>query len=151
MSAFACAVADRPDLFLIVLGGHNPDRESAQQAKRRYLARVRNAASAGRNQVLIVDQALSPEQTFELMCASDLACRSRLLISGSASRSARPWPTSCGWRCPMKPARVAMCNHPGQRKRRIRLSPISSAATFGPVNCHRAAHRRVHSRESSRN
>jgi hypothetical protein len=59
VSAFACAVADRPDLLLIVLGGHNPDRESAQQTKRRYLARVRNAATAGRNRVLIVDQALS--------------------------------------------------------------------------------------------
>ncbi len=71
--AFACAAADRPDLFLVVLGGHRPDRESARRAKEGYLDRVRDAASTLGDRLLIVERTLTPEQTFELMCASDIA------------------------------------------------------------------------------
>lgn len=73
VSAFARAAADRPDLFLVVLGGHRPDRESAQRAKDDYLHRVRDLASPIRDRVLILDRPLTPKETFEVMCASDVA------------------------------------------------------------------------------
>ncbi len=73
VSAFARAAADRPDLFLIVLGGHTPDRESARRAKEGYLGQVRDTARAAQGRLLIVEHTLSPEETFELMCASDIA------------------------------------------------------------------------------
>src|SRR5712691_5156140 len=43
VSAFARAAMHRPDLFLLVLTGHCPDRESARRAKDRYLDAVRAA------------------------------------------------------------------------------------------------------------
>ena len=73
VSAFARAAAGRPDLFLVVLAGHRPDRESARRAKDGYLEAVRAAADAAADRILFVDRALSPRQTFELMCASDVA------------------------------------------------------------------------------
>jgi glycosyltransferase involved in cell wall biosynthesis len=73
VSAFARAAADRPDLFLVVLAGHRPDRESARRAKDGYLEAVRAAAGAVADRILLVDRALSPRQAFELMCASDVA------------------------------------------------------------------------------
>jgi glycosyltransferase involved in cell wall biosynthesis len=73
VSAFASAAADRPDLFLVVLGGHRPNRESAQRAKDDYLDRIRDAASAIRDRILILEEPLTPKETFEIMCASDVA------------------------------------------------------------------------------
>jgi glycosyltransferase involved in cell wall biosynthesis len=73
VSAFARAAADRPDLFLVVLGGHRPDRKSAQRAKDDYLDRIRDAVSAIRDRVLILEHPLTPKETFEVMCASDVA------------------------------------------------------------------------------
>jgi glycosyltransferase involved in cell wall biosynthesis len=73
VSAFARAAADRPDLFLVVLGGHRPDRESAQRAKDDYLDRIRDAASAIRDRCIILADPLTPKETFEVMCASDIA------------------------------------------------------------------------------
>jgi len=73
VSAFAEAARDRPDLFLVVLAGHRPDRESARRAKDDYLTGVRAAADGLQGRILIVDHALTPEQTFELMRASDIA------------------------------------------------------------------------------
>jgi glycosyltransferase involved in cell wall biosynthesis len=73
VSAFARAAADRPDLFLVVLGGHRPDRESTQRAKDDYLDRVRDAASAIRDRCVILEDPLTPKETFEVMCASDIA------------------------------------------------------------------------------
>lgn len=73
VTAFARAAAGRPDLFLVVLGGHSPDRESARRAKESYFGQIRAAASPVRDRTLILEQALTPEQTFELMCASDIA------------------------------------------------------------------------------
>ena len=55
------------------LGGHRPDRESAQRAKDDYLDRIRDATSAIRDRVLILEHPLTPEETFEVMCASDVA------------------------------------------------------------------------------
>jgi glycosyltransferase involved in cell wall biosynthesis len=71
--AFARAAVGRPDLFLVLLSGHRPDRESARWAKEGYLGRVRDAASAAGDRVLVVERTLTPEETFELMCASDIA------------------------------------------------------------------------------
>ncbi len=73
VSAFARAAVGRPELFLVVLSGHRPDRESARRAKDSYLARLRDTASACRDRMLMVERTLTPEQTFELMCASDIA------------------------------------------------------------------------------
>jgi glycosyltransferase involved in cell wall biosynthesis len=73
VSAFARAATGRPELFLVVIEGHHPDRESARQAKESYLDRIRDAACAMRDRMLIVERTLTPEQTFELMCASDIA------------------------------------------------------------------------------
>jgi glycosyltransferase involved in cell wall biosynthesis len=73
VSAFARAAAGRPDLFLVVLGGHRPDRESAQRAKDDYFDRVRDAASAIRDRCIVLTDPLTPKETFEVMCASDIA------------------------------------------------------------------------------
>ena len=73
VSAFARAAADRPDLFLVILGGYRPDRESARRAKDDYFDRVRDAASPIRDRVLILERPLTPKETFEVMCANDVA------------------------------------------------------------------------------
>jgi glycosyltransferase involved in cell wall biosynthesis len=73
VSAFAQAVGGRPDLFLVVLAGHRPDRESARRAKDSYIDTARAAADGTADRILYVDRTLSPGQTFELMCASDVA------------------------------------------------------------------------------
>jgi glycosyltransferase involved in cell wall biosynthesis len=73
VSGFARVAAARPDLFLVVLGGHCPDRESARRARDDYLGTVRVAAGRAAGQILIIEGALSPQRTFELMCASDIA------------------------------------------------------------------------------
>jgi glycosyltransferase involved in cell wall biosynthesis len=73
VSAFVRAAVDRPDLFLVVLGGHRPDRESAQRAKGDYLDRIRDAASGIRDRCIILEDPLTPKETFEIMCASDIA------------------------------------------------------------------------------
>jgi glycosyltransferase involved in cell wall biosynthesis len=73
VSAFARAVADRPDLFLVVLAGHRPDRESARRAKDDYVDLVRATAAGVEDRVLLVDRPLSPCGAFELMCACDIA------------------------------------------------------------------------------
>jgi len=73
VAAFARAAAGRPELFLVVLAGHHPDRESARRAKDGYLGQVRAAAADLRGRILVVGQALAPMRAFELMCASDVA------------------------------------------------------------------------------
>jgi glycosyltransferase involved in cell wall biosynthesis len=83
VSAFARAAADRPDLFLVLLSGHRPDRESARRAKDDYLGHIRDAAGAIRDRVLIIEHPLTPKETFEVMCASDIA----VSIPGGDQRS----------------------------------------------------------------
>jgi len=72
VSAFAHAVADRPDLFLVLLVGARVDRESAVRDQEAYFDRVREAARQVADRVLIIERTLSREQTFDLMCASDI-------------------------------------------------------------------------------
>lgn len=73
VEAFAQAAADRPDLFLVLLGGVRPEGAAGQRSQEAYLARARAAARAVTDRVMVLDRALSHEQTFELMCASDVA------------------------------------------------------------------------------
>lgn len=73
VDAFAQVAADRPDLFLILLGGLRPENEASRISQRAYFDAARAAARAGSDRVLILDRALNREQTFELMCASDVA------------------------------------------------------------------------------
>jgi hypothetical protein len=73
VQAFARAAASRPDLFLVLLRGHCPDRASARRANDEYLRSVLADTAAIRHRMLLVDRALSPGETFEIMCASDVA------------------------------------------------------------------------------
>lgn len=70
VSAFNAARPARPDLFLVVLGGHYPGPARAQAGYLSLLAELGRGA-AGR--VLLVERPLTPWQTFALMCASDIA------------------------------------------------------------------------------
>jgi len=72
VAAFAQAAADRPDLFLVLLAGAHVDRESARCAQEAYFDRVCEAARPLVGRVLIMERTLSREQTFDLMCASDI-------------------------------------------------------------------------------
>jgi glycosyltransferase involved in cell wall biosynthesis len=73
VSAFRRAAAHRPELFLVVLAGHRPDRASARRAMDGYLDLVRAAAAGIEDRILVVGRALGPVQAFGLMCASELA------------------------------------------------------------------------------
>jgi glycosyltransferase involved in cell wall biosynthesis len=72
VSAFAQARRARPELFLVVLGGHRPGQPRARRAQEGYLRRLRDAGTAA-GRVLLVERPLTPWQTFTLMCASDVA------------------------------------------------------------------------------
>jgi len=73
VSAFARAAAARPDLFLVVLGGHPPASAAARQTREVYLGGVRAMAGGIADRILIIDRTLSQQQVFELMCAADAA------------------------------------------------------------------------------
>jgi len=73
VSAFARAAAARPDLFLVVLGGHRPTSQAARRAAEAYLRSVRTAAEAVAGRMLIIDRTLSQQRVFELLCAADVA------------------------------------------------------------------------------
>lgn len=73
VSAFAAALPGRPSLFLVVLTGHRPDPPAARAAQQDYLRQVRWLARAAAPRILLVDRLLTPGQTFEFMCASDIA------------------------------------------------------------------------------
>jgi hypothetical protein len=73
VSAFAQAAVARPDLFLVVLGGHFPPPGAALRIREAYLDSVRTAAAAVADRVLVVDRTLSQQRVFELMCAADAA------------------------------------------------------------------------------
>jgi glycosyltransferase involved in cell wall biosynthesis len=70
-SAFARAAVARPDLFLVVLGGHLPSSAGARRTGAAYLDGVRAGAVAGR--MMIIERTLSQRQVFGLMCAADAA------------------------------------------------------------------------------
>ena len=73
VQAFANAAAGLRDIFLVLLRGHCPDRASARRANEEYLRSVLGDASAFQHRMLVVDRTLSPGETFEIMCASDVA------------------------------------------------------------------------------
>jgi glycosyltransferase involved in cell wall biosynthesis len=72
-SAFAEAARARPDLFLVVLGGHLPSSPAARQAREAYLDGVRAAARTVADRTVIIDRTLSQREAFGLMCAADVA------------------------------------------------------------------------------
>lgn len=72
VSAFAQAAASRPDLFLIVLSGARVDNQPARLAQGAYLERVRAAARPMADRIVIMERTLSRDETFSLMCASDV-------------------------------------------------------------------------------
>lgn len=73
VSAFAWAAVARPDLFLVVLGGHFPQPGATRRAREAYLDSVRAAAAAVADRVLIVDRPLSQREAFGLMCTANVA------------------------------------------------------------------------------
>jgi glycosyltransferase involved in cell wall biosynthesis len=72
VSAFAQAAAGRPDLFLIVLSGARVDSQPARLAQGAYLERVREAARLMLDRIVVMERTLSRDETFSLMCASDV-------------------------------------------------------------------------------
>ena len=72
VSAFARAAASRPDLFLIVLSGARVDSQPARLAQGTYLERVRDAARPMAGRIMVLERTLSRDETFSLMCASDV-------------------------------------------------------------------------------
>ena len=72
VSGFAQAAASRPDLFLIVLSGARVDSQPARLAQGAYLERVRAAARPMAGRIVVVERTLSRDETFSLMCASDV-------------------------------------------------------------------------------
>jgi glycosyltransferase involved in cell wall biosynthesis len=72
-SAFAQAASVRRDLFLVVLGGHQPSSAAARRAGKAYLADIGSAAGAAADRMVIIDRTLGQREAFELMCAADVA------------------------------------------------------------------------------
>jgi len=73
ISAFTEAAAGRPELFLVVLVGHRPDRPSARLAQEGYLDLVRQRAARLSGRVRVIDQVLSQREIFDLMTVSAIA------------------------------------------------------------------------------
>ena len=72
-SAFAQAAAVRRDLFLVVLGGHQPSSVAARRAGKAYLADIGAAAGTAAGRTMVIDRVLGQRESFELMCAADVA------------------------------------------------------------------------------
>jgi hypothetical protein len=75
-TAFAEAAAARPDLFLVVLGGHLPCSAGARRVRgsgEAYLGGVRAAAGPAAGRTMVIDRTLSQRQVFGLMCSADVA------------------------------------------------------------------------------
>jgi glycosyltransferase involved in cell wall biosynthesis len=68
-SAFGRAVAERPNLFLVVLGGHLPSSAGARRAASAYLDGIRALS----DRMVIVDRTLGQGEVFGLMRAADVA------------------------------------------------------------------------------
>jgi glycosyltransferase involved in cell wall biosynthesis len=73
VSAFAQAAAVRPDLFLVVLGGHRPSSASTRRTGDAYRADITAAAGVGADRTVIIDRTLSQLEVFGLMSAADVA------------------------------------------------------------------------------
>ncbi|MFJ3235807.1 glycosyltransferase family 4 protein [Streptomyces sp. NPDC086787] len=71
LTAFTHAARVRPDLFLVVLAGHQPTHAGARRAQRGYLALLHARAEDVAGRMAIIDQPLGHAETFGLMRASD--------------------------------------------------------------------------------
>jgi hypothetical protein len=73
ISAFTEAAAGRPELFLVVLTGHRPDRPSARLAQESYLDLVRQRAARLSGRARVIDRVLCQREFFDLMTVSAIA------------------------------------------------------------------------------
>ncbi|MEO5877796.1 MAG: glycosyltransferase family 4 protein [Streptosporangiaceae bacterium] len=73
LAAFTHAARNRPDLFLVILAGHQPTNTAARDAQRDYLALLRHRALELAGQILVIEQPLSHVEMFGLMRVSELA------------------------------------------------------------------------------
>ncbi|MCM0674748.1 hypothetical protein NCC78_08605 [Micromonospora phytophila] len=73
LRAFAQVAEERPDLHLVVLAGHEPAESGAAEARTGCLARAAELAESLPGRVTLVRRTLTGQETFALMCASDIA------------------------------------------------------------------------------
>ncbi|MDL5206286.1 glycosyltransferase family 4 protein [Streptomyces sp. ALI-76-A] len=73
LAAFIRAARVRPDLFLVLVAGHQPAHAAARRAQQEYLALLRARARDLAGRVAVVDQPLGQAEMFSLMRASDAA------------------------------------------------------------------------------
>ncbi|MFI7577238.1 glycosyltransferase family 4 protein [Micromonospora sp. NPDC049497] len=72
LRAFTQVAAERPDLHLVVLAGHEPAEPGAARARADGLLRATERAEQLPERVTLVPRTLTPAETFALMCASDV-------------------------------------------------------------------------------
>jgi glycosyltransferase involved in cell wall biosynthesis len=73
LAAFTRAARVRPDLFLVLVAGHQPAHAAARCAQQEYLALLRARARDLAGRVAVIDQPLGQAEMFSLMRASDAA------------------------------------------------------------------------------
>ncbi|MER8225300.1 glycosyltransferase family 4 protein [Streptomyces sp. NPDC094143] len=73
LAAFTRAARVRPDLFLVLVAGHQPAHAAARRAQREYLALLRARAQDLAGRVAVIDRPLGQTEMFSLMSASDVA------------------------------------------------------------------------------
>ncbi|WP_327686475.1 glycosyltransferase family 4 protein [Streptomyces sp. NBC_00467] len=73
LAAFTRAARVRPDLFLVLVAGHQPAHAAARRAQQEYLALLRARARDLAGRVAVIDQPLGQAEMFSLMRASDAA------------------------------------------------------------------------------
>ncbi|WP_142152078.1 glycosyltransferase family 4 protein [Streptomyces sp. SLBN-31] len=73
LAAFSRVARVRPDLFLLLVAGHQPVHAAARQAQEEYLGLLRARAQDLAGRVALVDQRLCQAEMFSLMRASDVA------------------------------------------------------------------------------
>ncbi|WP_354637090.1 glycosyltransferase family 4 protein [Kitasatospora camelliae] len=83
VAAFARAARLRPDLFLVVLAGHRPAGAGAEEARRDYLATVRERLAESGGRAVLIEETLGQGEVFALMRASQFA----ISVPGSDQRS----------------------------------------------------------------
>jgi glycosyltransferase involved in cell wall biosynthesis len=73
LAAFTRAARVRPDLFLVLVAGHQPAHAAARRAQQEYLALLRARAQDLAGRVAVIDRPLGQTEMFSLMSASDVA------------------------------------------------------------------------------
>ncbi|WP_411150238.1 glycosyltransferase family 4 protein [Streptomyces sp. A30] len=73
LAAFTRAARVRPDLFLVLVAGHQPAHAAARRAQQEYLALLRARAQDLAGRVAVIDRPLGQAEMFSLMRASGVA------------------------------------------------------------------------------